>query len=121
MELKLKAKAEEQDNNGVGIAEGPKSKFFTTRGGCGGGNNYWICWFISHATRLYKTGHCGFPKEINGIQYCNVRYLYRVNKNCIYKWEEKCEGDIWEICDPTRYFPIPPGMWYYDNSYHWNY
>jgi hypothetical protein len=38
MELKLKAKAEEQDNNEVGIAESPKSKFFTTRG-CGGGKN----------------------------------------------------------------------------------
>jgi hypothetical protein len=36
MELKLKAKEDRPNNAGVGIAESPKSKFFSTRGGCAG-------------------------------------------------------------------------------------
>jgi hypothetical protein len=121
MELKLKTKEDRPNNAGVGIAESPKSKFFSTRRGCDGDKSYWICLFIRHAIQVHKTGHCGFPTEINGIYYCNVRYLYRVNKNCTYRWEEKCEGDLLEVCDPTTYFFIPPGMWFYDNGYHWDY
>ncbi len=74
-----------------------------------GGGDWFICLFVDHRIRLHKTGHCGFLQSINGIQYCNVRYLYRINKYCILSWKQICEGGIWEICDPSRYLPTPPG------------
>jgi hypothetical protein len=44
MELKLMAKEDRPNNAGVGIAESPKSKFFSTRGGCAGSNNNKLWW-----------------------------------------------------------------------------
>ncbi|GIX42747.1 MAG: hypothetical protein KatS3mg129_2480 [Leptospiraceae bacterium] len=90
MELKLKAKAEEQENNEVGIAESPKSKFFTTRG-CG--DKFWEC--IIKETFAYKlwTGKYCFPYfyRDNNIWYCHRKYL---KKGC--RQRNICE---WEICD----------------------
>lgn len=112
MELKLKAKAEEQDNNEVGIAESPKSKFFTTRGGCGGGQNIFqkhpwlICYFglvweDHRRTNQIRQEVYGTPPNHNIICYRKVDVYNLCNGVYLYSYEEMY------LCNPSS-ISLPP-------------
>jgi len=115
MELKLKAKEDRPNNEGIGIAESPKSKFFSTRGGCGNDiKNKLIAFFcprfyevieipVRHAIskkcfirhEKYKKDNCSLNKNLVEFYYIPVH-------------DSVCGiNTIEEIFDPNYFYYFP--------------